>query len=94
MNDPTPEIPPMPTNFGMCYALWMLWWLVWKNAITILQTAQLIALYIQTQGEQAAGGFVSPAMFHAIVAANTILSIILAQIKRTKPAILTKEPLP
>ena len=81
MNTPDP-IPPTPKDFGVRRALWAIWWTVWSNAISIMQTGQLILIYLQGNEE----GLMSKADFHKVIAANAILSIILAQIKRAKPA--------
>lgn len=43
MNDPAPA---MPQDFGLRYIFWMVCRWIWLNPLTILSTAQLIALQL------------------------------------------------
>jgi hypothetical protein len=81
-----PQIPPVPSNFGVRYVLWAAWWLFWSNAVSLLQTLQLIAVYLEGDPtDPASHPFVSRTALHWITLANGVLSIVLLQIKRKKP---------
>ena len=70
------DMPPMPRDFGWRYV----WWFLWCNAITLLATAQ---------GCFAALALMSDMFSHTTIriymAANAVLSILIAQIKKNNP---------
>jgi hypothetical protein len=80
---------PMPGDFGWRYMLWTLWcgtlyalkW-IWAQAITMLSTAQIVFAALTLPENQT---LVSHAVYHEIQLGALILTIVLAQIKRTHP---------
>lgn len=70
----TPD--PVPAYFSFRYVLW----LCWTNAITILSVVQGIAAALTLDPTA-----VSHAVFHWCLIANSVLCVVIAQIKRNAP---------
>jgi hypothetical protein len=82
------EPPPIPTNFGFRYVLWVAWWnlyrgtgltltFIWANAITILSIVSAIFAAMTLDPT-----IVDHETFHYILIGQMVLTAILAQIKR------------
>lgn len=83
------ETPPVPSNFGWRYILWVSWWnfckgskvfwkFVWANAITVLSIISAIFAAITLDPTVVAHN-----TFHYILIGQMVLTAVLAQIKRT-----------
>jgi hypothetical protein len=86
----------VPKDFGLKYVLWYMWLgllgffkflqtaalFAWRNAITLLSTACAVFTGLTTDPNQT---LVSHETFHYVLLVNFVLTIILAQIKRTTP---------
>jgi len=80
--------PPIPTNFGLRYILWVAWWnfyrgtgitlsFIWAHAITILSIISAIFAAITLDPT-----VVDHDVFHYILIGQMVLTAILAQINR------------
>lgn len=77
----------IPKEFGLRYVLWYTWLgllelgkFIWRYAITILSTIAAVFTGLTLDPNQT---LVSHETFHELLLANFVLTIVLAQIKRT-----------
>ena len=72
---------PVPSYFGPRYIVW----LAWTNAVTILAVIQGIVATLMMGPDDGPDALFTHSQFRYISIANAVLTVIIAQIKRSGP---------